>query len=160
MDENIQDIDLENNDVIETTESVDEVTQELEELRAYKAEIEKKNAIARRLAKKVPTINKTNTIDQDLANDIAEFKFERKVSRFAEENGITKVQAEKLFTLKPNATAEDLKDEFVQAGLQALERKQKVVANTPRGRNSVSSAPAKSLSEMTTAEKQAWYASR
>lgn len=163
-DENIQDIDLENNDVIETTEDgnpeVDEVTQELEELRAFKAEIEKKNAIARRLAKKAPTTNKTNIIDQDLAKDIQEFKFDRKVSRFAEENGITKSQAEKVLTLKPDATASDLNDEFIKAGLEALSKKSRVAQNTPRGRNSVSSSPAKSLSEMTEAEKNAWYQSK
>ena len=163
-DENIQDIDLENNDVIETTEEgtqeVDDVTRELEELRAFKAEIEKKNAIARRLAKKAPTTNKTNIIDQDLAKDIQEFKFDRKVSRFAEENGLTKTQAEKVLSYKPNATAEDLNDEFIRAGLEALAKKTKVAQNTPRGRNSISSAPAKSLSEMTEAEKNAWYQSK
>lgn len=163
-DENIQDIDLVNNDVIETTEEetpeVDEVTQELEELRAFKAEIEKKNAIARRLAKKAPTTNKTNLIDQDLAKDIQEFKFDRKVSRFAEENGLTKSQAEKVLTLKPDATASDLNDEFIKAGLEALSKKSRVVLNTPRGRNSVSSSPSKSLSEMTEAEKNAWYQSK
>lgn len=160
-DETIQDIDLENNDVIDSGEETqpDEITKELEELRAYKAEIEKKNAIARRLAKKAPT-TKPNLIDQDLAKDIAEFKFDRKVSRFAEDNGITRGQAEKLLKMKPDATAEDLNDEFIKAGLEALERKNRVQKNTPRGANSVSSSPAKSLSEMTPAEKEAWYKQR
>lgn len=166
MDENIQDIDLVNNDVTETidTTTVDETelaTQELEDLRAFKADIEKKNAIARRLAKKAPTTtNKPNLNDQELAKDIAEFKFDRKVSRFAEDNGLTKLQAERVLAYNPNATAEDLKDEFIKAGVEALARNQKLVANTPRGRNSVSSAPAKSLSEMTPTEKQAWYSSK
>lgn len=163
-DEIIQDVDLENNEtVIDTTTDteVDEVTQELEDLRAYKAEIEKKNAIARRLSKKASTnTNKSNSLDQDLANDIAEFKFDRKITRFADENGISRVQAERLLTLKPNATAEDLKDEFIRAGLDALSKKQRVENNTPRGRNSVSSVQAKPLSEMTLAEKEAWYQSR
>lgn len=165
-DENIQDIDLENNDVTETvdTTTVDETelaTQELEDLRAFKADIEKKNAIARRLAKKAPTnTNKPNLIDEDLAKDIAEFKFDRKVSRFADENGISRLQAERLFNLKPNATADDLKDEFIKAGLEAVSKQNRVVANTPRGRNSVSSTPAKTLSEMTQTEKEAWYQSR
>ncbi len=162
IDENIQDVDLENNEdttTVDTTVDTGEESDELLELRAFKLEADKKAAIARRLAKKPQNSNNNNSNDQELAKDIAEFKFDRKVSRFAEDNGLTRAQAEKVLQLNPNATADDLKDEFMKAGLEALAKKQRVNVNTPRGRNTTSNTPAKSLTEMTPAEKQAWYAS-
>lgn len=161
-DEIIQDIDLENNDDI----TIDESEAELEELRAFKANALKKQAIATRLAKKsnAPII-KTN-LDTQLEQDIAEFKFERKVVKFAEENGISRLQAEKVLTYKPNATADDLNDPFIKAGIEALIKSSEKEAinnknarNIPSGRNSVSSTPTKSLNEMTKEEKDAWYRS-
>jgi hypothetical protein len=163
-DENIQDIDLVNNE--EVIDNADDTEQELEELRAFKANALKKQAIATRLAKKNNTpIIKTN-LDTQLEQDIAEFKFERKVVKFAEENGITRGQAEKVLTYKPNATAEDLNDPFIKAGIEALAKanekeaiNDKNARNIPSGRNSISSTPSKPLSEMTKEEKEAWYRS-
>lgn len=158
MDENIQDIDLENNDVIETTEEetqeVDEITQELEELRAYKAEIEKKEAIRRRLAKKQPT---NNNLTKESLNDIQEIKFIHKVSTFAEENNLTKMQAERVLKLYPNANAETLKDPFIAEGLKALVRKERVEANTP-GINGTVKVAGKTFKEMTPEERKANFA--
>jgi hypothetical protein len=158
----VEDVVIETSDV----QDVDAKDVEIEELRAKLAEKEEsernRKAAERRVAQK-QQLNKSNLIDPELVETIAELKFDRKVARFAEDNGLTKTQAEKVLKFKPDATAEDLNDEFIKAGIEALNRASKrenVERNIPKGKNTVSTPPKKSLSEMTAAEKQAWFESR
>lgn len=159
MNENEQDIDL-NNDVVNDEEgNIDDTTSELEELRAYKAEQEEVKRTAeqnrenakRRVNQKQPT--KTNLTPTDTNRDIQEIKFIHKVSTFAEENNLTKVQAERVLKLYPDATSETLKDPFIAEGLKAIARKERVEDSTPRtGR--VSTIGGKNFSDMTHAERE------
>jgi LAS superfamily LD-carboxypeptidase LdcB len=157
MNENEQDIDLNNDVVDEGVETIDDTASELEELRAYKAEQEELKRKAdenrenakRRVAQKQPT--KTNLTSTD--KDIQEIKFIHKVSTFAEENNLTKIQAERVLKLYPDATSETLKDPFIAEGLKAIARKERVEDSTPKtGR--VSTIGGKSFSEMTPAERE------
>lgn len=100
------------------------------------------------------------TKDNEIQKDIAEIKFYRKVEVFAEENGLNKKQAEQVLKLYPNATAETLKDPFIQAGINALARKERVAENTPRGSSTKSTTSSKSYGQMTQEEKKEWYANR
>ncbi len=160
MDENIQDIDLVNNDVIdEPTEDVETIdsteTQdtdnELEELRAFKANVEKQNAIKRRLEKKAQTSSKPHSTNTD---DLAEVKFFHKVELFAEENGLTRQQARKVLSLYPEATQETLRDPFVQAGIKALEHQKRFNA-VPGVSNTTQKVGGKTFSEMSENERKA-----
>ena len=158
MNENEQDIDL-NNDVVNETDTTIDVTAELEELRAYKAEQEEVKRTAeqnrenaqRRVSQKQPT--KTNLTSTDTNRDIQEIKFIHKVSTFAEENNLTKVQAERVLKLYPDATSETLKDPFIAEGLKAIARKERVEDSTPRT-GKVSTIGGKNFSEMTPAERE------
>lgn len=158
MNENEQDIDL-NNDVVNETDTAIDVTAELEELRAYKAEQEEVKRTAeqnrenaqRRVNQKQST--KTNLTSTDTNRDIQEIKFIHKVSTFAEENNLTKVQAERVLKLYPDATSETLKDPFIAEGLKAIARKERVEDSTPRT-GKVSTIGGKNFSEMTHAERE------
>lgn len=98
--------------------------------------------------------------DNEIQKDIAEIKFYRKVETFAEDNGLTKKQAEQVLKLYPNATAETLTDPFIKAGIDALARKDKVAENTPRGSSTKTTTSSKSYGQMTPEEKKEWYANR
>ena len=123
----------------------------------YKAKAEaaeRRAATLQRLLNKKgeKTINKTNTNSQDLSKDIAEIKLARKIDTFAEENGLSRTQAEKVLTLYPSATSETLKDPFIAEGIKALARKERVDMATPRaGRASVING--KSFREMSRDER-------
>lgn len=99
--------------------------------------------------------NKTN--NEELEKDIAEIKFLRKIERFAEDNSLTKAQAEKVLKLYPDATSEILKDPFIAEGLKALARKERVENSTP-GAGRPSNSTSKGYSEMTLEERKRWYA--
>jgi hypothetical protein len=96
----------------------------------------------------------------NLENEIAEIKFSLKVANFAEENGLSKKQAEQVLKLNPNATAETLQDPFFKAGLEALQKKNRVEENMPKGGSGRSTKPEKKYSDMTEDERKDWYASR
>ena len=159
MNENNQD----NQVFDEPVTNIDDVTAELEELRAYKQAQEEAQAQAernreaakRRLAQKQTT--NTNVTTPDLARDIQEIKFARKIDTFAEENGLTRVQAERVLKIEPNATAETLKDPFIAEGIKALARKERVENATP-GASTQISVNGKSFKEMTPQERAANFA--
>jgi hypothetical protein len=159
MNENTQDIDLNNDVVNETNTDIDDVSAELEELRAYKAEQEEarlqaernREAAKRRLAQKQPT---NTNVNNTVLKDIAEIKFARKIDTFAEENGLTRTQAERILKLEPNATADTLKDPFYAEGLKAIARKERVENATP-GASSQVSVNGKSFKDMTPDERKA-----
>ena len=120
---------------------------------------ENKSAMLQRLLnKKDKTINKTNT-NTELEKDIAEIKLSRKVDRFAEENNLSRAQAEKVFKLNPNPTAEFLKDPFIASGLQDMTRRDRV-DNAMSGGVRTPITSSKPFAEMTDSEKQAWYVSK
>ena len=153
QDENIQDVDLENNDIVDEVDTED-VDTELEDLRAFKADVEKQKAIERRLAKKQnSTNNKTNTRDTAYSKDMDEIRFIHKVSTFSEEHGLTKLQAEKVLKLYPNANADTLKDPFVSDGLKAIARSERVENNTTAS-SGTSSYSGKTFKEMTREERE------
>ena len=116
---------------------------------------EKRAAILQRLMNKKnkPTTNLTNP---DLSKDIAEIKLARKIDTFAEENGLSRVQAERVLKLEPNATAETLKDPFYAEGIKALARKERVDNATP-GASTQVSVNGKSFKEMTPQERTASF---
>lgn len=157
-DEIIQDVDLENNDVIdevvetvEETVDTDDINNELEELRAFKANVEKQNAIKRRLEKKAQTSSRPQSTNTD---DLAEVKFFHKVELFAEEHNLSRQQARKVLSMYPDATEETLKDPFVQAGLKAIEHKNRI-ASTPGVSNNTQKVNGKSFREMSPEERSA-----
>lgn len=157
MNETNEDIDLNNDVVNEEAGTIDDTNSELEELRAYKAQQEEAQAQAernreaaqRRLSQKKPT-NVNNTV----LKDIAEIKFARKIDTFAEENGLTRTQAERILKIEPNATADTLKDPFYAEGLKAIARKERVENATP-GASSQVSVNGKSFKDMTPDERKA-----
>jgi len=116
---------------------------------------EKRAAILQRLMNKKnkPTTNLTNP---DLSKDIAEIKLARKIDTFAEENGLSRVQAERVLKLEPNANAETLKDPFYAEGIKALARKERVDNATP-GASTQVSVNGKSFKEMTPQERTASF---
>lgn len=163
MDENTQDIDLENNDVtsedIDTTvDTQDEEVSELEQLRAFKAEIEKKEAIRRRLAKKQENFNKTvsstntNLTPNDISKDLEEVKRALKVENLAEQTGFTKAQVREVLAMIPNATAETFTNPLIAEGLKEAQRKAKIASNTP-GAGKPATVAGKTFKEMNRAER-------
>jgi hypothetical protein len=140
-----------------TTEELEQLDQETPnptEAKDEVAELKKRNAILQRLlSKKNKPIN-TNLTTPDLSKDIQEIKFARKIDTFAEENGLTRVQAERILKLEPNATAETLKDPFYAEGIKALARKERVENATPGASNQIS-VNGKSFKEMTPEERKA-----
>lgn len=125
----------------------------------YEAEQKRAATLQRLLNKKGDKTNnnQTNKPNEELERDIAEIKFSRKVDRFAEDNNLTKSQAEKVLKLYPNATAEILKDPFVAEGIKAVARNERVERSIP-GAGKASTTTSKSFSEMTPDEKKKWYA--
>ena len=110
--------------------------------------------LQRLLNKKDKTVTKTNqpSIGEDTIKDIQEIKFLRKRDTFAEENNLTKAQAEKVLTLYPNATAETLKDPFIAEGIKAIARKERVDEATP-GAGKISTVNGKTFTQMTEEER-------
>jgi len=155
MDENTTVENLENL-TTEELESLDNDSDTQETSIDWKAKAEaaeKRAAILQRLMNKKnkPTTNLTNP---ELSKDIAEIKLARKIDTFAEENGLSRVQAERVLKLEPNATAETLKDPFYAEGIKALARKERVDNATP-GASSQVSVNGKSFKEMTPQERAA-----
>lgn len=159
MNETPEDIAFNNDVVNETETAIDDVSVELEELRAFKAQQEEamqlaernREAAKRRLAQKPPT---NTNVNNTVLKDIAEIKFARKIDTFAEENGLTRTQAERILKIEPNATTETLKDPFYAEGLKAIARKERVDNATPGASNQVS-VNGKSFKDMTPQERQA-----
>lgn len=138
-----------------TTEELEQKAEEQEaegthnidwEAKAKEAE-RKANALQRILNKKKPITNNQTNHATDVTKDIAEIKFIHKVSSFAEENNISRVQAERVLKLYPDATSETLKDPFVSEGIKALGRKERVDDATP-GAGKTVTVNGKSFSEM------------
>ena len=155
MDENTTVENLENL-TTEELESLDNDSDTQENSIDWKAKAEaaeKRAAILQRLMNKKnkPTTNLTNP---DLSKDIAEIKLARKIDTFAEENGLSRVQAERVLKLEPNANAETLKDPFYAEGIKALARKERVDNATP-GASSQVSVNGKTFKEMTPEERAA-----
>lgn len=159
MNENIQDIDL-NNDVVNEEEVViDDITSELEELRAYKAQQEEaklqaernREAAKRRLAQKQP-IN--SNLNQSALKDLEEVKFALKVDNLAEQTGFTKAQIKEVLKKIPNATAELILDPIVATGLREEARKASLQANTP-GAGKPATVNGRTFKEMSKEERQA-----
>ena len=133
-------------------------------------EEQRKTAILQRLLNKEkkakeakeekPKVEDKPITKNNLENEIAEIKFSLKVANFAEENGLSKKQAEQVLKLNPNATAETLQDPFFKAGLEALQKKNRVEENMPKGGSGRSTKPEKKYSDMTEDERKDWYASR
>ena len=121
----VEEAEAENNDANDNSNQTD--------WESKAAAAEKRAAMLQRLLnKKDKTINKTTTNNQpDYSKDIAEIKLARKIDSFSEENGLTRVQAEKILSLYPNATAETLKDPFIAEGIKAIARKERVDNATP-----------------------------
>ena len=132
--------------------------------KAEQAEAEAKHAsnkaamLQRLLNKKDKTITKeTITTNTDLEKDMAEFRFDKKVMRFSKENNISVEIAERLLTMNPNATADILNDKFIKAGIEEMQREERVSKATP-GSKSTASTSSKAYSQMSADEKKAWYA--
>ena len=121
--------------------------------KAKAEEAQKRASMLQRLLNKKdkPTTNLNN---QDLSKDIAEIKFARKIDNFAEENGLTRTQAERVLKIDPNATSETLKDPFIAEGVKAIGRKERVDNATP-GTSTTTSVNGKSFKEMTPQERKA-----
>jgi len=140
-----------------TTEELEQLDQETPnptEAKDEVAELKKRNAILQRLLSKKNKPTNTNLTTPDLSKDIQEIKFARKIDTFAEENGLSRVQAERVLKIEPNATAETLKDPFIAEGIKALARKERVENATPGASNQVS-VNGKSFKEMTPQERAA-----
>ena len=127
---------------------------------AEKLAREKSDRIAairqRLLNKKGKTITNDNKPNSDFTKDILEVRQALKVDAFAEENGLTKAQARKVFEINPNATAETLKDPFIAEGLKAIARKDRVDEATPQG-GRVTTVNGKTWKDMSEDERRANY---
>lgn len=134
---------------LDTNESSDSIDYRAK----YEAEQKRASMLQRLVNKKDKPINQTN----DFSKDIAEIKFARKIDTFAEENGLTRVQAERVLKLEPNANAETLKDPFFAEGIKAIARKERVENATP-GTTVTTSINGKSFKEMTKDERRANFA--
>jgi hypothetical protein len=171
-----EDLDLDNHDEDEDDDDNDGVDtrldkdgkkiqetpeQEIARLRKLEAKTLKDRAIARRQAKREGkggrTTTQTKSLDPETLKDIAEIKFDKKVAKFADANDLSIAQAERVLKHNPNATAEDLKDPFIKAGIDAIGRRDRLERNSPKGKQTRSATPSKPLSEMTPAERDAWY---
>lgn len=111
------------------------------------------NMMQRLLNKKDKPINNVNN-NQVNSNDIAEIKQFHKISSFAENNGLTKAQAEQVLKYNPNATAESLKDPVVSAIVSTLARQERVENATPRS-TSANTVNGKTFQTMTRDERVA-----
>lgn len=89
------------------------------------------STLQRLLNKKDKTITNKSTRDDSLSKDIADIKFARKVDIFAEENNLSRNQAEKVLKFVPNATSETIKESFWVDGLKSMARKDRVENATP-----------------------------
>lgn len=133
------------------------------EAKAKLAEAEAKHAsnkaamLQRLLNKKDKTITKeTPTINTDLEKDMAEFRFDKKVMRFSKDNNVSVEIAERLLTMNPNATSEILNDKFIKAGIEEMQREERVSKATPSSRSTASTS-SKTYAQMSPEEKKAWY---
>lgn len=144
----------------EELEALDQATPEPQDSIDYKAKAEaaeKRAAILQRLLnKKDKTVSPTNTnvTPTETVKDIQEIKFIHKVSTFAEDNNLTKAQAERVLKLYPDATSETLKDPFIAEGLKAIARKERVEDSTPKA-GRVTAVAGKGFSEMSEKEREA-----
>ena len=150
--ENLENLTIEELEALEAKET--QISDDEPEVDNEKAELIKRNAILQRLLNKknktttnVP--NKSNSSDKD----IQEIKFIHKVSTFAEEHGLSKMQAERVLKLYPDANSETLKDPFVSEGIKALAKKERVDESTPR-QGRVSTMAGKSFKEMSEDERK------
>lgn len=123
-----------------------------------KAEAAERHAatLQRLLNKKGKTITNDNKPNNDFTKDILEVRQALKIENFAEENGLTKAQARKVFEINPNATAETLKDPFIQAGLERIKRQDRVDDATPQG-GRVTTVNGKTWKDMSDDERRANY---
>jgi hypothetical protein len=130
----------------------------------YKAELEKEKqrtaTLQRLLNKKAkPEITKQDN-NPSIQKDIEEIKFNQKIISFADDNKLSKKEAEMVLKMFPNATSETLQDPFVKGGLENIARQERVKANTPSGSNGKSTAQDKTYSEMSKKEREDWYAEK
>jgi hypothetical protein len=160
MENNEQPVENLENLTTEELEALDNETPEPQESIDYRAKAEaaeKRAAILQRLLDKknktVPSTN-TNVTPTDTVKDIQEIKFIHKVNTFAEDNNLTRAQAERVLKLYPNATGETLKDPFIAEGLKAIARKERVEDSTPRA-GRVTAVGGQSFAEMSPQEREA-----
>lgn len=159
--ENLENLTQEELETLEAKQNAtqDEVEEEAEPTIDYKARLEaseRRAATLQRLLNKKggKTINKTN--QDDSSKDIQEIKHALKVDNFAEEHGLTKIQARKVLEINPNATADTLKDPFIAEGIKAMARKERVDNATPSG-GRVTTINGKTFKDMTEDERKANY---
>lgn len=160
--ENLENLTQEELDALEAKQN--EANSEEEEAETpidYKAKAEaaerRAATLQRLLNKKGKTItNNDNKSNNDLSRDIQEVRQALKVDKFAEENGLSKIQARKVLEINPNATAETLKDPFIAEGLKALERKDRVDNAIPQG-GKVTTINGKTWKDMSDDERRANY---
>jgi hypothetical protein len=159
--ENLENLTQEELDALEAKQNaeIEEEEEEAEPTIDYKAKAEaaeRRAATLQRLLNKKggKTINKTNTVDY--SQDILEIKQNLRIDSFAEENGLTKAQARKVFEINSNPTSELLKDPFISEGLKAIARKERVDNATPAG-GRATTVNGKSFKEMTEEDRRANY---
>lgn len=72
-----------------------------------------------------------NTVSKETLDQVEKLAQKQTIQEFAEENGISTVQAKELFSFKPDMRKEDLSSPFVKAALDGMKRQQRVQDNTP-----------------------------
>lgn len=140
----------------ETPEETPEETEEEEE-DEDKVKLERENAKLRRLLKKKPK-KQTNQaeLDDDIKEDVKYLKLSEKKREFGYAHGLSPEATDKVFSINAKPDAETLKDPFIVAGLKAIERKQKVSANTPSSSAKATIGKA-GFNELSDADKQIAY---
>jgi hypothetical protein len=159
--ENLENLTQEELDALEAKQNAEaeEAEEDAEPTIDYKSKFEaaeRKAATLQRILNKKggKTINKTN--QDDFAKDILEIKHNLRIDVFAEENGLTKSQARKVFEINSNPTSDILKDPFIAEGLKAIARKDRVDSATPAG-GRATTVNGKSFKEMSEEDRKANY---
>lgn len=151
---NEEEVDLEIKDDEESDDPIDKID-DIEELRK-RAKGYRAVATRKKTQPKLETKAKT-TDNKDILGKIELLEMAEKKRQFGYEHGLSPEQTDRVFRVNPNPSAEDLKDPFIQAGLNALKRKESLEKNIPETSAKTSAVLPKDFDKLSPQEKDAAY---
>lgn len=102
-----------------------------------------------------PTESIIHEQNDSVLKDLSELKLAESKRQFGYENGLSPNQTDKVFQLTQNNPTKDiLEDDFVKAGLRALEAKKRVESNVPSGNAKTVTIKGKAFSDLSRDEKE------
>lgn len=148
------DLDLEEEPEEESNDPLDRI-EDLDELRkrakGYRAQATRKKIDPK------PLQVKAKAPDEDIRSKVELLELAEKKRQFGYEHGLSPEQTDRVFRVNPNPSADDLKDPFIKAGLEALKKKSSLEANVPSSSARVSPTIEKDFETLNPNEKQAKY---